>query len=426
MRKLLLTTILASTLAVLGQTPERLTLAEAEEMALKRNPSISAAQLSALAARETPTQLNAARYPALSAGFTGAGASENSRLAAGTFNNPIIFSRVASGVSVNQLLLDFGRTTNLVSSAQQQALARHEDADARRDAVVIEVDRAYFEALRAEAVVRVARQTVEARQIVVDQVEALAKARLKSGLDVSFANVSLAEAQLLVSSAENQRRAAYARLSAALGLQTVQQFQLVEEPLPNVEPLVLSEFVQQALLKRHDLRARRLEADAFQYSIKAEKAASLPSVSAVASAGWVPERNQQQLPGRYGAVGVVVNLPVLNGGLFKSRQAEATLRARAAVEQGRELENQIVREVAVALSDVNTASERLELTARLLEQAGQALELAQARYDLGLSSIVELSQAQLARTTAEIQNTNARYEYQVLRRTLAYHSGSIR
>jgi outer membrane protein len=80
----------------------------------------------------------------------------------------------------------------------------------------------------------------------------------------------------------------------------------------------------------------------------------------------------------------------------------------------------------VALSDANTASERLELTARLLEQASQALELAQARYDLGLSSIVELSQAQLARTTAEIQNTNARYEYQILRRTLAYHAGSIR
>jgi outer membrane protein len=425
MTKLLFTIAFAGAALVSGQTPQRLTLAEAEQLALKQNPSISSAELTALAARETPTQLNAARYPVVSAGLTGAGASENSRLAAGALNNPVIYSRVASGLSINQLLLDFGRTSNLVAGARQQALARHEDADARKDAVVIEVNRAYFEALRTEAVVRVAKQTVAARQLVVDQVEALAKARLKSGLDVSFANVNLAEAQLLVSAAENQRRAAHARLSAALGLQTVQEFELVEEALPRLEPLVLSDFIQQALLKRPDLRARRLEADAFQYSIKAEKAAALPSVSAMASTGWIPERSQQ-LPGGYSAVGLVVNLPVLNGGLYKSRQAEARLRARAAEEQSRELENQIVREIAVALSDVNTASERLELTARLLEQASQALELAQARYDLGLSSIVELSQAQLTRTTAEIQNTNAQYEYQILRRTLDYHAGIIR
>jgi outer membrane protein len=425
MTKFLLTTIFAGAALLSGQTPRRLTLVEAEQLALKQNPSISSAELAALAARETPTQLNAARYPTLGVGFTGAGASDNSRLAAGTLNNPIILSRIASGFTVNQLLLDFGRTSNLVSSARQHAMARHEDADARKDDVVIEVDRAYFEALRAEAVIRVANQTVAARQLVVDQVEALAKARLKSGLDVSFANVSLAEAQLLVATAENQKRAAHARLSAAMGLQAGQEFELVEEPLPGLEPLILSDFVQQALLKRPDLRARRLEMDALQYSVKAEKAAAYPSVSAIASAGWVPERNSQ-LPGGYSAVGLVVNLPVLNGGLFKSRQAEAQLRARAAEERSRDLENQIAREINVAFSDVNTAAERLQLTAKLLEQAAQALDLAQARYDLGLSSIVELSQAQLAQTTAEIQNTNAKYEYQILRRTLDYHAGIIR
>jgi outer membrane protein len=425
MKTFLLTIVFAGAALLPGQTPQRLTLAEAEQLALKQNPSISSAEFTALAAKETPTQLNAARYPTVGVGFTGAGASDNSRLAAGTLNNPIIFSRIASGFSINQLLLDFGRTSNLVSSARQQASARQEDVEARKDAVVIEVDRAYFEALRAEAVIRVAKQTAAARQLVVDQVEALAKARLKSGLDVSFANVNLAEAQLLVATAENEKRAAHARLSAAIGLQAGQEFQLVEEPLPRLEPLILSDFVQQAVLKRPDLRARRLEADALQYSVKAEKAAGYPSISALASAGWVPERNAQ-MPGGYSAVGVVVNLPVLNGGLFKSRQAEAQLRARAAGEVTRDLENQIVREIAVALSDVNTASERLQLTAKLLEQARQALDLAQARYDLGLSSIVELSQAQLAQTTAEIQNTNAQYEYQILRRTLDYHAGIIR
>ena len=63
------------------------------------------------------------------------------------------------------------------------------------------------------------------------------------------------------------------------------------------------------------------------------------------------------------------------------------------------------------------------MTAKLLDQANQALDLAQTRYKLGLSSIVELSQAQLAQTSAEIGNTNARYGYQRALAAIRYQTG---
>ena len=83
----------------------------------------------------------------------------------------------------------------------------------RRASVLLQVDRAYFDALRAQAILRVAEQTIAARQLVVDQVTALASAGLKSALDLSFARVNLSEAQLLLLQAQNGVQASYASLS---------------------------------------------------------------------------------------------------------------------------------------------------------------------------------------------------------------------
>jgi outer membrane protein len=99
------------------------------------------------------------------------------------------------------------------------------------------------------------------------------------------------------------------------------------------------------------------------------------------------------------------------------------LREGAARERTKVLEKRIVRDIRVAWLNVNKAVERVALTDRLLEQAALALDLAQSRYELGLSSIVEFSQAQLARTSAAIQNANAKYDYQFQRAVLDYQAG---
>jgi outer membrane protein len=413
--------LLASTLPLAAQAPRRLTLVEAEDLALKSHPAITAARFTAEAAAQGPEQAGAARFPTVQANLTGAGAPDNTRIAAGAINNPVIYSRLATGFSVNQLLLDFGRTSHLVASSRARAGAEEQNHQATRNAVLLDVDRAYFDALRAKAVLTVASETVRSRELVVDQVRELEKARLKSGLDVSFARVALEEANLLLASSVNQLQAAEANLSEALGLPANQRFELVDQPY-RVEPLAVSEFEERALRNRPDLKARRLETDAAREQALAEKTLSYPQVSATAAAGWIPERASALRAG-FGAVGVNVNLPFMNGGLYKSRQTEARLRESAALERSRALENRIVRDVKIAWLNVNNAIERVALSERLLEQASQALELAQSRYELGLSSIVEFNQAELARTSAAIQLANAKYDYQLQRAVLNFHAG---
>jgi outer membrane protein len=142
-------------------------------------------------------------------------------------------------------------------------------------------------------------------------------------------------------------------------------------------------------------------------------------------AGVVPT-GVSEVPVRYGGIGVNVNVPIFNGHLFKARQTEAELRAQAVAQVLKDLENRIQRDVEVAYLNAATAFQRIGLTAELLEQARMAADLSQTRYDNGLGSIVELSQAQLNVTAAEIANSSAEYDYQAERANLAFQIGALR
>ena len=121
-----------------------------------------------------------------------------------------------------------------------------------------------------------------------------------------------------------------------------------------------------------------------------------------------------------------MTLPVFNGGLYTARRSEADLRSRAVQQQVRALENRISQDVQIAYRGALTAYERIGLTAQLMDQAKLSLELAEKRYELGLSSIIELSQAQLNLTNAEIAGTSARYDYQAENAVLRYQMGNLR
>ena len=405
----------------LAQPPVKLTLKEAEEVALKNHPQIQASLLNALAANEVPTEVRAIKYPLLSVNVTGAGANDNARITAGALNNPTILSRGATGLSVNQLVYDFGRTNELIEAAHLRAQAADQYVQATREQIIFQVDRAYFNTLKAQAVLRVAEQTVKARALVVEQVEALKQSGLKSGLDVSFVNYNLAEAKLLLARSQNDVKAAYAELSTALGSQEEQTYELAEESSPAALPQ--TDLVNEALQKRPDLSALQFEVNAAHRFWDAEKKLGKPSVSAIWSVGVTPF-GDSRLSKYYNAIGVNVSIPILNGHLFTARAAEAAFRARATEQVLKVAENQVARDVRVAQLNVNTAFQRLGLAAQLLLRAQESQDLAQERYRLGLSSIVEFNQSQLNVTIAEIENANARYDYLIQRAVLRYQTTS--
>jgi outer membrane protein len=279
--------------------------------------------------------------------------------------------------------------------------------------------------LRSRSVLTVARETVDARQTVADQVSALFQSKLKSSLDLSFAKVNLADAKLILSTAQNDVRSSEAALSRLLALPSDTRFDLLDPKTDATPPPPDSNtYIQQALEKRPDLIQRRLEVQSSQKFARAERDLSRPTIGMLGSAGYVPA-GEAPIPGTYGAIGLNVTVPVFNGGLFRARRFEAESRAAAAESGLRDLQLQIERDVRVAWLNVTNAYDRLGLTQELLDQARLALDLAQSRYHLGLSSIVELSQSQLQYTSAEIARANAQYDYDAQLTILKYQAGLL-
>lgn len=405
--------------------PQTLTLAQAEQIAIKNHPQIQAAMGLAAYANQQVRQTRSAYYPVAEGNLTGVKAEHNSRIAAGGLNNPIIYDRYANGFQVSELVTDFGRTHNLVKSSDQHAQAQQENVVTSREDVLVNVDRAYFDVLRNQTLLRVAQQTVKERQIVADFVATEAKNQLKSGLDVSFAQVDLSQAQLLLIQAQNNLEASYAQLSDALGYADRQTFNLAEEPLPGAPPSDLSQLIQQALRDRPEMISQRLDVNSAKSYVTAERDLWFPKISVAGATGLTPFRQDNVLAPRYAAAGFNVNIPIFNGHLFSALRGEATARENVQEQYLRGLEDTVVRDVRTAWLNANSAYQRLSVTQQLLQQAQKSLDLAQARYKLGLSSIVELSQAQLNETTAEIAQASAKYDYQSQIAILNYQIGAI-
>jgi outer membrane protein len=402
-----------------------LSVKDAEAIALKNNPAISVARLSALASQQVTREARSALWPQAYANLTAVDARNNSRITAGALNNPIIYTRAAGGGTVSQLITDFGHTTNLIASARLHAKSDEQNAVATKEDVLVATDQAFYSALQTHAVLRVAEQTVASRQLLADQVSTLAKSKLKSDLDLSFANVNLAQAKLLYLDALNNDKAAMADLSAILGYPTLENFELTNDIEPLTPPPAdVDALIADAFSKRPEILALEFESESAEKLHQSDRDQMFPTISALAAYGDSPIRDDR-VYGPYGAVGVNVQVPIFNGFLFSSKSRETDLRAQASRQRLMDLRNRISRDVRTSWLASNTAFDRVTVSKQLLAQANLALDLAQTRYKLGLSSIVELSQAQLQQTQAEIGNAQAEYEYRLALAVLRYQTTGL-
>jgi outer membrane protein len=400
-----------------------LTLAEAEAIALKNNPEITVARLEALVAHQNVRVVRSAFYPIAAMNITAVGADDGSRISAGFLNNPVLYDRAAAGVSVGWILTDFGRTLNLTRSASERAKAEDENSVATRQQILLAVDQEFYGSLEAQALVEVAQQTVDSRALVAKQIGSLTQQKLKSELDLSFAKVDVSRAQLQLLEAQNGLQDALAALSAVLGYTDLQNFNLVEEQAPiNAPPADAEPLIAEGLQQRPEVAALRHELTASQKFSRAEHDLSLPTVTGLGVTGIAPVR-EPQISSWYGGAGINVSIPIFDGFQFAARAKAADYEADASRERLMNLQNNVARDVRTSWQESRNAYSRLDVTRQLSEQANLSLRLAQSRYNLGLSSIIEFSQAELNKTEADITDTDARYQYRLSQIVLDFTLG---
>jgi outer membrane protein len=413
----------------------RLTRTQAEQLAIKNNPQISVGHLLALAQHQVYREARAAELPTFSGAITAVQANEGSRIGAGSLTASRLLEHAGAGVVLSQLLTDFGRTVNLVSSSKLQEKAQNANGLATIEDIVLATDQAFYNALQAQALLKVAQQTVDTRQSVENQVDQLAKNKLRSDLDLSFAQVNLSQAKLLQLDALNNVDSTIAALSAVLGFDKQVRYELAEDdtqapppPPPDVDVLI-----DTAMHQRPDLQALAFNEQAAEKFRRAQRDQLFPTISALGMVGVTPVRPDCMadtpcvptyfISSWYGAIGVNLSVPIFNGFLYTSQASEANLRAKAAAENTRNLRDQVARDVRTAWLAANTAFQKVGVAEELEKQADLALKYAQGRYQLGLGSIVELSQAQLQQTDAAIGYVNAQYQYRLALSTLNFEIG---
>jgi len=407
-----------------------ITRTDAERLALKNNPRIPASHLLALAASQVTRQTRSGELPQISAAITAEKAEDGSRIGSDGLTDSRLYTHAGTGGSLSQLITDFGHTHDLVATNKLQQKAQDQTALATEQDVLLATDQAFYRLLNAQSLLDVAKATVAARGDVQNLISALTKSALKSDLDLNIASADLSQAQLLELDAENGVASASAALAAVLAAPADTLYHAVEDPEaappPPPSPDSSASINASAQAQRPDLQALRSTAAADQKFAIAQQLQHLPTISALATGGITPVAPDGIfVPNWYAAAGVNLTLPLFTGFRIDAQAQEARLRQKSAEKQAQDLSNSIARDVRVAVLNAQTAFRRIAVADQFRKQTTQALGLAQTRYKLGLSSIVELSQAQLQSTQAAVAAVNARYDYLLALRSLDYARGQL-
>jgi outer membrane protein len=411
---------------VLPVSPPILTLDQAATTALANQPRLLAAQLRARAFAKRIVETRSGYMPQVAFNATGVRVADTgTSTAAGNITTSAISDRFAYGGNLAQLVTDFGRTSALVSSARATADAQSDIATLTRAQVRLTVIEAYYRVLGSEAVLRAAQAAQTNRQLISRRLSALADSELRSTLDVNFAKVLESEADLAVVRAESTVAQQRVKLATAMGISAPVTSQL-QEPSASSDSLPpdAESFMKTAGEYRADLNAAKAQQLAANKFALSERRMSYPTLNILAAAGQVPFHDHT-LHDDYAAAGFNLNIPIFNGGLFAARREEAELEAGARTRDAQEIQLQVTEQVRDAWYQADEAYRSLDVTARLVAQSKEALRLAQDRYEAGLGSIVELNEAQLNETSAEITSADSTYTYLLRRAALDFAAGLL-
>lgn len=410
-----------------SSVPTQLTIQQAEQIAIQNNPHISVRQLLARAQHQVYRETRSAYLPHVNFGAVAEDADSGSRYTFDNLRSTRLLTHFGGGLDMTQLIFDFGHTSNLIASSKLQEKEQNAHAMASELDIVLMTDQAYYDTLEAQALVKVAQQTVDTRNATDEQIAELTKNKLRSDIDQAFSTENVARAKLLLLDAQDQYNKDLNELTSLLGFDHPLQYTLVTNdadlPLPPPDQDAL---VQVALKQRPDLIELDYDQKAAQKYSRAEWDQLLPSLHTIGVVGLTPIRDPQYFNSNwFGAIGLDLRVNIFNGFLYTSQAHAADARAKADQESQRDLRDNVVKGVRDAWLQSNTSYKKIAVTQQLLKASNLALRLAQARYKLGLSSIVELSDTQLEQTRAAIENINARVEYQLSLAALNYQLGNL-
>lgn len=392
--------------AALSPSPP-ISLTEAIKTALVHNPQTALAEASVISASGQTQTAQAGLLPSISL------SSQYSKSGPDTIGSD---TSTSASISGRQLIYDFGLTAASVSQARSREEASRQSYAQTRQDIINQVKQTYYTLLQKQRLVEVQQQNVADSQANLNLANARFGAGLAARADVIKAETAVAAAKFDLASAKNAAELARLDLNLAMGIEgyTPTQVEDTEESSPALaDPAAL---VAQALNLRPEMLQAKASLKAARQNLRAARVGNAPAFNLNADYGLQGTSFPPHDDGwSYGAS---VSFPLFDGGANAGQIKTAQGNLQSAEAQLRQSEQTVVSEIITAYLNLRTAEEKIIASRAEVANAEENFRLTTGRYQAGLATYVEVTDAETALVTARTNQVNAQYDLSIARAAL--------
>lgn len=409
-----------------------LSIEDAVFIALQNHPSIKAAEEQVGVQGAVLGQQLGAYYPTVSlansyrtANSTGGGDTVRSRES----------DRFLSQAQIAMTLYNFGKREGAVQSARETLDATRYAYITTANNVVLAAKQAYYIYLQAAALLKVREQAVKDQELLVRQARGFFEVGTKAKIDVARAESNFYSAQADLITAQNNLKIALVTLRNALGVQDLpgEPILLAGEPSAAPAPISLDEARKTAFSARPELLQFEAQKRSQDQQIAAARRGHLPDVlfsanygrtgSSPSTFGSGVEVNTFPLQPTW-QVQLSLNIPIFDG-FQTTNKVEQALRSYYVVKnQEEQQKQQVALEVEQSYLNLVNAQGRIKATEAAENAAKENFDLANGRYQVGVGSIIEITDAETLYTSAQTNHINALYDYKIAEAQLTKAMGN--
>jgi outer membrane protein len=402
---ILVTNLLAQTQI---QLPAHLTLKDALQTALTYHPSLRSAEAGVRVSKALLIQAKSNFLPEIS--FSAGGSHIDGYF---VFNPSFpprkqTYDSYNASLQAQQIIFDFSKTFTSVSVGKYNLESSQEDYQSAREAVALNLQLAYFQMIEAEHIVTVNEQTVKQAESHLQRARGFHLVGKSPQFDVTRAEVDLANANVALIGARNRQAVARVQLLNAMGISLDHEFSVVDSFKVEPFPMPLDSVVQIAMQRRPELRSAMARIESNRALVRVACSQHLPTLLASGSYSW--NGFNFPLQSRWNA-GLTLSFPIFQGFNVWAKVQQAQANENAAQAAFDALSQQVMLEVQQNYLNLKEAGERILASQKLLEQAEENLQLAEARYNSGIGSAIEITDARTVLCNSSITNIQALFDY---------------
>ena len=404
---------------------QMLTLDDALLIALDNHPNLQAARERIGAQQAVVGQQMAAYYPTVSLSNEYE-TSRTGKASEQTFAGESFSSVAKFGMT----LYNFGKREGAVQAARETLSATSYNYKTTVDSVILGVKQAYYVYLGAKAIVKVREEQVQSRDLLVRQARAFYEVGTRARIDVVRAESNLYTAQADLIAAQNAVKVAWVTLKNALGLRELPERPLAEEAIMTTIPYTLDEAREIAYATRPELKSFEAQRKAQDQNIAVARRGHLPDLNFESSYGRkhgsdeVQKIDRDPLPdiNRHlntfplqpsWSVKLSLNIPIFDGFRTTNRVEEALRNYYVIKSQEEQQRQQVALDVEQSYLRMVELQERIKANEAAAKAAKENLDLANGRYQVGVGSIIEVTDAQTLYTDAQTTYVRALYDYKI-------------